>query len=99
MVNMVNHELKTNITQDFQVWCKFGGVGAERYFHCAAHTVQSVITVIIFFLGLALKFLNQQYRLNRLSSPPDLDSRLFGTEDTPLAGQEQPRMVLFNLFL
>jgi hypothetical protein len=36
MVNMVNYELKTNISQDFQVWCKFGSAGAERFFHCAA---------------------------------------------------------------
>jgi hypothetical protein len=33
-------------------------------------------------------FLNRQFRLNRLSSPPDFDPCI-GTEDAPLSGWEQ----------
>jgi hypothetical protein len=42
-------------------------------------------------------FLNRQFRLIRLSSPPDLDPRI-GTEDAAPLGQEQRKELSFDSY-
>ncbi len=80
MAIMVNYELKTR-----HKTFKFGaslvhGAGAERYFHCAAHTICNYL-----FSGSHTANFKPTIPFEPASQPPRFG---FGTEDTPLPGQE-----------